>query len=269
MKEHMTAPERRLLPNAADKNALKTIATTIVKTCPSLLDAARQVANELLADKGLSGLDPDEIYFHRFKTAQSSTLTFTGWEHLLEKPYETLTLTQLVIHRFRATDQDNADLLGLYCGFYSDGPQAENFNQSNEVLLLGSDVLKVFWDVDFSARYTGQLTKFWQTASEDFRALAKCNFLSQAVQALQQGDLDGTDFQRIVDSVVGPVTWPVTLPMLRATYPVGAEVRALDLDGHVATNVLRLVETNGRQTLYLPGEAQAFRLMDNEADLHW
>src|SRR5687768_4209095 len=92
MKEHMTAPERRLLPNAADKNALKTIATTIVKTCPSLLDAARQVANELLADKGLSGLDPDEIYFHRFKTAQSSTLTFTGWEHLLEKPYETLTL---------------------------------------------------------------------------------------------------------------------------------------------------------------------------------
>lgn len=265
----MTAPERRLLPNAADKNALKTIATTIVKTCPSLLDAARQVANELLADKGLSGLDPDEIYFHRFKTAQSSTLTFTGWEHLLEKPYETLTLTQLVIHRFRATDQDNADLLGLYCGFYSDGPQAENFNQSNEVRLLGSDVLKVFWDVDFSARYTGQLTKFWQTASEDFRALAKCNFLSQAVQALQQGDLDGTDFQRIVDSVVGPVTWPVTLPMLRATYPVGAEVRALDLDGHVATNVLRLVETNGRQTLYLPGEAQAFRLMDNEADLHW
>ncbi|TDK53885.1 membrane-targeted effector domain-containing toxin [Pseudomonas moraviensis] len=265
----MTAPERRRLPNAADKTALKAIAATIVRTCPSLLDAARQVANELLTAKGLSGLDPDKIYFHRFKTAQSSSLTFTGWEHALEKPYETLTLTQLVIHRFRATDQDNADLLGLYCGFYSDGPDAENFNQSNEVRLLGSDVLKAFWEVDFSTRYTGQLTKFWQTSADDFRALAKCNFLSQAVQALQQGDLDGVDFQRIVDSVIGPVTWPVTLQMLRATYPVGTEVRALDLDGHVATSVLRIVEDSGRQTLYSPGEVQAFRLMDNEADLHW
>ncbi|MED7667269.1 toxin [Pseudomonas moraviensis subsp. stanleyae] len=265
----MTAPERRLLPNAADKTVLKTIARTIVQTCPSLLDAARQVANELLTDKGLSGLDPDKIFFHRFKTAQSSTLTFTGWEHLLEKPCETLTLTQLVIHRFRATDQDNADLLGLYGGFYSDGPEAENFNQSNELLLLGSDVLKAFWAVDFSTRYTAQLTKFWQTSSDDFRALAKCNFLSEALQALHQGGLDGTDFQRIVNSLAGPVTWPVSLQMLRASYPAGAEVRALDLDGNVATNVLRLVEPDGRQTLYLPGDAQAFRLMDNEADLHW
>ncbi|MGE1090381.1 membrane-targeted effector domain-containing toxin [Pseudomonas zeae] len=265
----MTSPERRLQPNAEDKTALKAIAATIVQTCPSLLDAAHQVANEILADNGLSGLDSDRVYFHRFKTAQSSTLTFTGWEHLLEKPYETLTLTQLVIHRFRATDQDNADLLGLYCGFYSDGPEAENFNQSNEVRLLGSDVLKAFWDVDFSARYIGQLTTFWQTSSDNFRALAKCNFLSLAVQALQQGDLDGTDFQRVVDSVIGPVTWPVTLPMLQALHPVGAEVRALDLDGHVASNALRLVEDSGRQTLYLPGEAQTFLLMENEADLHW
>ncbi|MFJ2531514.1 membrane-targeted effector domain-containing toxin [Pseudomonas helmanticensis] len=265
----MASPERRLLPNAADKTALKTIASTIVQTCPSLLDAAHQVANQILVDKGLSGLDSDRVYFHRFKTAQSSALTFTGWEHLLEKPYETLTLTQLVIHRFRATDQDNADLLGLYCGFYSDGPETENFNQSNEVRLLGSDVLKAFWAVDFSARYTGQLTTFWQTSSDNFRALAKCNFLSLAVQALQHGDLDGADFQRIVGSVIGPVTWPVTLQMLQALHPVGAEVRALDLDGHVASNVLRLVEDSGRQTLYLPGEARAFLLMDNEADLHW
>lgn len=265
----MTAPERRLLPNAADKTALKALATTLVTTCPGLYDAARQVASELLMAKGLSGLDPDRVYFHRFKTAQSSTLTFTGWEHLLEKPYETLTLTQLVIHRFRATDQDNADLLGLYGGFYSEGPDAENFNQGNEVRLLGSDVLKVFWEIDFSTRYTAQLSKFWQTSADDFRVLAKCSFLSQAVQALQQNELEGDDFQRIIASVIGPITWPVTLQMLQATYPVGAEVRAMDVDGHVATDVLRLVEDSGRQTLYLPGESPAFRLMDTEADLHW
>ncbi|WP_064118943.1 dermonecrotic toxin domain-containing protein [Pseudomonas fluorescens] len=265
----MIAPERRLLPNAADKASLKAIATTLVQTCPSLLDAAREVARQLLSDQGLADLDPDRVYFHRFRTAQSSTLTFTGWEHLLEKPYESLTLTQLVIHRFRATDQDNADLLGLYAGFYSEGPQAENFNQSNEVRLLGSDVLRVFWSVDFSTRYTRQLSTFWQASSTNFRTLAKCNFLSQAIRALQQGHLDGNDFQRVTDSVIGPITWPVTLQMLEAMHPVSADVRALDLDGHVATNVLRWVEDSGRQTLYLPGEAQAFRLMEDEADLHW
>ncbi|MFJ2486006.1 membrane-targeted effector domain-containing toxin [Pseudomonas sp. NPDC087639] len=265
----MNAPERRLLPNAADKASLKAIATTLVHTCPSLLEAAREIALQLLIDKGLSDIDPDRVYFHRFRAAQSSNLTFTGWEHLLEKPYESLTLTQLVIHRFRATDQDNADLLGLYCGFYSDGPQAENFNQNNEVRLLGSDVLNAFWNIDFSTLYTHQLTTFWQSSWNDFRTLAKCNFLSLAVQALQKGQLDGTDFQRVINSVTGPITWPVTLQMLQATYPVSGDVRVLDLDGHVATQVLRLVEDNGRQTLYLPGEAQPFRLMEDEADLHW
>ena len=265
----MNAPERRLLPNAAEKASLKAIATTLVQTCPSLLDAAREVASELLTDKGLSGIDPDRVYFHRFRTAQSSALTFTGWEHTLEKPYESLTLTQLVIHRFRITDQDNADLLGLYCGFYTDGPQSESFNQSNEVKLLGSDVLNAFWNIDFSARYTQQLSTFWQNSSDNFRTLAKCSFLSLAVNALQKGHLNGTDFQRVVNSVSGPVTWPITLQMLQSTHSAGSEVRALDIDGHIAVNILRFVEDSGRQTLYLPGEAQAFQVMENEAALHW
>ena len=79
----MNAPERRQLPNAADKASLKAIATTLVLVCPGLEDAARAVATQLLADKGLSGANPDRIYFHRFRTAQSSALTFTGWLSLL------------------------------------------------------------------------------------------------------------------------------------------------------------------------------------------
>ncbi|VVO76184.1 membrane-targeted effector domain-containing toxin [Pseudomonas fluorescens] len=265
----MNAPERRLLPNAADKASLKAIATTLVLVCPGLQEAARETASQLLTDKGLSGTDPDRVYFHRFRTAQSSALTFTGWEHQKEKPYESLTLTQLVIHRFRATDQDNADLLALYCGFYSDGPDAESFDQRNEVRLRGSDVLNEFWSIDFSTRYTRQLTTFWQSSADNFRTLARCSFLDLAVQALKQGHLNSNDFQRVVDSVIGTITWPVTLQMLQATHPASSNVRALNLDGHVAIHVLRLVEDSGRQILYLPGEAQAFRVMANEADLHW
>ena len=265
----MNTPERRLLPNAADKASLKAIATTLVLVCPGLRETAREVASQLLIDKGLTDTDPDRVYFHRFRTAQSSALTFTGWEHPQEKPYESLTLTQLVIHRFRATDQDNADLLALYCGFYSDGPEAESFDQSNEVRLLGSDVLNEFWNIDFSTRYTGELMTFWQASADDFRTLAKCNFLALAVQALKHGHLDGTDFQRVIDAVTGPITWPVTLPMLQASHAASGEVRALEIDGHVAINALRLVQDSGRQILYLPGEARALRVMEDDADLHW
>ncbi|MCU0118621.1 hypothetical protein N8H74_10185 [Pseudomonas sp. B2M1-30] len=67
------------LPNAADKEALKVIAAHVINTCPGLNDTAHQVASELLGKHGITGLDPDRVYFHRFKTAQSSSTTFTGW----------------------------------------------------------------------------------------------------------------------------------------------------------------------------------------------
>ena len=263
-----SSPQRRL-PNAADKASLKAIATTVVQLCPSLYDEAHQVASELLVRKGLTEIDPDQVYFHRFNLAQSSTQSFTGWEHTGEKPYESLTLTQLVVHRFRATDQDNADLLDLYGGFYTDGPQAETFDHTNEVRLHGNEVLNDFWTIDLSSRYQQKLNSFWSAHAQDFRTLAKCNFLSQAVQALELEQLSGSDFQWIVDAVIGPVTWPVTLAMLQSSHTTTSDVRAFDIAGHVAINLLRIVAADGRQILYLPGAAQAFVVMQTPADMHW
>lgn len=265
----MNSPETRPLPNAADKAALKTIAATVVPACPSLQDVAHEVASDLLRKQGLLDLNPDRVYFHRFRAAQSSAKTFTGWEHILEKPYATLTLTQLVIHRFRVTDKDNADLLDLYGGFYTAGPDVNNFNETNEVRLHGNDVLKAFWDIDFSTLYVDRLSAFWRKSSDDFRSLAKCNFLSCAVHALELKQLSGDDFQRVIDAVIGPVTWPVSLKMLQSTHPVGNEVRVLDVIGHGATHLLRIVDPKGRQIVYVPGEANAFQVMETEADMHW
>lgn len=265
----MYAPQPRPLPNAADKAALKRIAYTVVQNCPGLQDAAHEAARDLLEAKGLSSLDPDQVYFHRFKTAQSSTRSFSGWEHIREKPYESTTLTQLVIHRFRATDQDNADLLDLYGGFYTEGPLGENFDEKNQVRLHGNEVLKAFWELDFSGHFIAILTDFWNSHADDFRTLAKCNFLSRAVQALDVGQLTGSDFQWLVDSVVGPVSWPITLSMLQASHTPTGNVCAFDVDGHVATQLLCIVDPGGRQIIYLPSEANAFVIKETAADLHW
>ncbi|HEF4758588.1 TPA: membrane-targeted effector domain-containing toxin [Pseudomonas putida] len=267
----MNPIETRHLPNAGDKAALKVIATHVVKACPSLHDTAHEVAANLLVKYGVADLDPDQIYFHRFKTAQSLSVSFTGWQHYGEKPYESLTLTQLVIQRFRATDQDNADLLDLYTGFYTAGPDAEVFNETNEVRLHGNNVLKDFWDINFSELYRNKLQTFWSDYADDFRTLAKCNFLSKAVEARDSGHLTDDDFQTVIRAVIGPLTWPVSLTMLKSESSVGAELRlsALDVAGHVAMNILRIMDSNGRQILYVPGETKAFQVFDTPLDMHW
>ncbi|WKV95873.1 hypothetical protein PYV50_17770 [Pseudomonas sp. H22_DOA] len=228
----MNAVEQRLLPNTADKNTLKIIAAAVVQTCPGLYDTAHQIASELLVRKGIPDVDPDRVYFHRFNTAQSSSQSFTGWEH-------------------------------------TGGPEAEYFDHRNEVRLHGNEVLEDFWNIDFSSRYEEKLTAFWNRHADDFRTLAKCNFLNLAVQALELKQLSGSDFQWIVGAVIGPVTWPVTLAMLQSPHDASSDVRAFDIAGHVASNLLRIVAPDGRQILYLPGAAPAFVLMETPADMHW
>ena len=107
------------LPNAADALALKALVPALVEACPDLYEMATQFARKILADHAID-LDPEQVYWHRFHSSQSSEQAFTGWEHV-EHPHGSLTLTQLVIARFTAHDQDNADLLDSDCGFYTAG----------------------------------------------------------------------------------------------------------------------------------------------------
>jgi hypothetical protein len=265
----MNTTETRPLPNAADKAALKAIATCVIQTCPSLQDTAHEVASDLLKKYAITGLDPDQVYFHRFDASQSSSKAFTGWEHVHATPTATTTLTQLVIHRFRVGDQDNADLLDVYGGFYTAGPNAGTFNETNEVRLHGNEVLKDFWSIDFSSLYTDRLTAFWNDSGTDFRTLAKCNFLIKAVQARDKRQLNDEDFQFVTQAVIGPLTWPVSLPMLQAHHPCAGSVRTLDVAGYVAINALRFVAAKGRQIVYLPGEADAFQVLETATDMHY
>lgn len=256
------------LPNVADKAALEAIATTVIQNCPSLQDAAHQVASDVLKKHEINGLDPDQVYFHRFDASQSSVKAFTGWEHVRATPTSTMTLTELVIHRFRVADQDNADLLDVYGGFYTAGPDAGTFNESNEVRLHGSAVLKEFWSVDF-ALYTEQLTTFWNTSSGHFRTLAKCNFLVKAVQARDKLQLSDEDFQFVTQAVIGPITWPVSLHMLQAAHPCSADVTTLDIAGYCAINALRFIMAKGRQIVYLPGDTEPFQVLESATDMHY
>ncbi|MET0777392.1 MAG: membrane-targeted effector domain-containing toxin [Pseudomonas mandelii] len=259
------------LPNAADKEQLKTIAPVVVAACPGLKEEAHAVASEILQKHGITGLDPDQVWWHRFdNVSASSTKAFLGWEHA-PKPCESLTLTQLVIQGYRVTDQDDALELNSNGGFYTADASASIFNETNEVRMYPSKVLTDLWDKNLSERYLNKLNAFWAAHFNDFRTLAKSNYLSKAVEARQNGQLGEADFQTVVRAVAGGAAWPITLAALRSqtTSPADLRVCALDVAGHVATDILRIVDRDGRQITYVPGAAQAFHVHPTLTDMHW
>lgn len=255
-----------------EKESLQGLAAQIAEACPDMRQTARTAAQQLLAKHGLSTLDPDAVYLHRFKTAVSSNKTFNGWQHL-EHPFESLTLPQLVMHRFNANDQDNADLLSYLVGFYSDGPDCEVFDERNEVRLDARAVLEDFWQIDFASDFKARLDSFWSKHAEDFRTLAKANFLSKVLQvcAEQPGSVLATCCAKVSQALAGEHAWPPTLAQLHAQTAPGAGIRlcAFDIGGHVASDILRAELDDGQQLLYIPGEIDALQCFANRAELFW
>ena len=254
----------------AAQRQLKAMAPTVLDAWPNMQAMATDTAREILARHDLAGLDPDHVYWHRFKGGIGDGQAFTGWIHN-EKPLESMTLPQLVIHRFSLHDQDNADLLDGDGGFYSVGPEARVFDHRNEVRLSARAVLNDFWDINFSDRYSTRMDSFWHTHQDDFRTLCKVNFLASALQARQADQLTEVQFQNVIKAVANGLDWPPTLSNLQASAPAmpGLRLAALDIGGHVASDILRIIDHDGRQILYVPGQAQAFHCFSTPADLHF
>jgi len=267
----VTSTENTPLPGSDDLLALKALVPALVEDCPDMYELARGVAKDILAKFGLSKLEPEQVYYHRFHLAQSSTKTFTGWEHLSEKPYESMTLPQLVIQRFRVTDQDNADLLDLYGGFYSADADAGNYNESNEIRLHGNEVLKEFWAIDFAKLFKNKVASFWKKHTRTYRALAKCTYLAKAMEDRESGRLSDDNFRTVIKAVASNVSWPVTRQMLDDEAPAvdGLRVTLLKVGDFVATDLLCIIDDKGHQIVYAPGEVWGFHALETSRDLHW
>lgn len=259
------------LPNSADRDALKALVPTLVEACPDMYEMALNISRDILAKHGLSHLEPEQVYFHRFHSAQSSPLTFTGWEHRVEVPRESMTLPQLVIQRFRVHDQDNADLLDSDAGFYTAGPDAGNYDQTNEVRLHAKDVLKQFWDIDFATLYRDRVKSFWNNHNKTFRMLAKCTFLAQAMEDREGGRLSDDNFRTVVNAVAGNIRWPVTRQMLEEEVPPakGMRISQLKVGDFIATDILCIVDADGRKMIYTPGETWGVHALQSDRHVHW
>lgn len=258
--------ERRL----SDESRLKKIARRFLADYPDIHGLAYVQARRILKKHSAGHLNPDKIYWHRFTDrTRSSPRAFTGWEHS-GKPVESMTLVELVMHRFSAQEQDAAPgEIQQMGGFYTDGPAHGVYNERNEVALLPQDVLSDFWALDFRATYTSGLSRFWATHSENFRTLAKAHFLAAAANAKRDGTLADEHYRTVIHAVAGSVPDVMTPAVLqgRVAPQPGITFRSFDIGEYVAHDIVRIVDAKGGQILYVPAQKPAFHFFANNAEL--
>jgi len=259
-----------LIPKAEQQ--LHDLAGSLVAACPDMRQMARDTASAILKKHGHGELDPDHVHLNRFMSAQSSPRTFSGWQHH-NAPLQSFTLPQLVMHRFDVQDQDNSDLLGYLTGFYTQGPDAEVYDEHNEVPLAPRDVLEDFWNIDFSSLFHQRLDDFWQHHADDYRLLAKINFLSKVLEACAADNTSelAKCARQVTTAITGHDIGPPSLAQLRQEHTPGAGLRlcTFDIGGHVASDILRIEMNDGRQLLYTPGEVDALHLFATRKDMYW
>ena len=249
----------------SDEKQLKRTASRYVADYPDLHELARSAAQKIIFSHTGKHLDPARVYWHRFSSASSSPLSFNGWRHG-SAPVQSMTMIELMIHRFNVSDQQSADELGPYSGFYTDDASHECFDERNEVRMRPEDVLRDFWALDFSAGYRRRMDRFWARHSDNFCVLGKARFLACAAASFGQNLLSLADFQ-LLRSIV--TTDPVpTLAHLRAPAAQGNSVFYLELGEFKARDVLRIVGAGDRQIVYLSGDAAPFRCFDSHQHLY-
>jgi len=238
----------------------------IVREFPDPYTLANQHAAAILRKHAGRAMAPRFVWWHQFATASSSAQSFTGWQHH-GRPLKSMPLTELVIRRFDPHFQDAPDDLDLNGGFYRQGAHANDFDQRNEVPMLGSEVQKDLWALDFASAYRAQITGFWQRHRHHHQVLAKVNILGQGRQALNAGRINPGDWRRLramAASDLAEGELPTLEKLERNSQSNPFVISRYALDGADKGCVYSLAASDGRILLYLPWAKVAFQGFDSE-----
>ncbi len=248
---------------------LKQISRQVVDSWPDCYAMAQSAAGDMLRQHGITDVDPDKVYWHRFSNSASNAKSFSGWEHY-GVPEESMTLTELVMRRFRASDQDNIDTLQVMSGFYRAGADASVFNENNEIKLLPSEVQQALWKIDLSDQYATRLMHFWRENAEHVRTLARANCLAAAVIAFNCKRLSRAQLQMVMDGLGGGLSLPPDLQQLEAHAAPASTVTVakLVIAGRVSKDILRFSKSGASHLLYIPGKNAAFEAFSNDAQFY-
>ena len=257
-------------PETQLSDALASLAKQFTQQLPDLHQMAFDAATQLLATLAIDA-HPDSFHWHRFDNAQSSMRSFSGYAHQ-GPPSESMTFTELVMRRFRASDQDNADLLHVMGGFYMSDAQAPWFDERNEVRLAPDKVMNALWRIDFAALYYKTLAQFWADNEQGVQTLIRINCLRAAVDACQAGHLTRPQVQWVFDGLGCEPAMAPTLASLTGSHAPanGVTVSTLQIAGYGFSSLVCFNVHTGERLLYLAGRDIAFEVFaDSNAVQAW
>ncbi|MFJ3482786.1 dermonecrotic toxin domain-containing protein [Pseudomonas sp. NPDC090202] len=244
-------------------------AAAYIAAYPDIYAMAYAAARRLIRQRTGKSLDPSRVYWHRFTSANTSSTSFTGWEHV-DPPKESMTLIQLLMVRFGVHDQSNVDELNVWGGFYLAGPKETRFGSHNEVPMLPSDVLEDFWKMDFAAECSTKVSGFWRDHSENFCIFAKSRLLTAASTAVITRQLTPQDLKTVLAAVTGSrgvdVPWPALKEYKQPA--AGVSIQVFQLAGTDARTALLIRNTQGRHILYQPSSRDVFQCFDRAGALY-
>lgn len=252
--------------------ALTRLADAFLSRYPDPWQLAQRHAKQILRRHTGKDWDPDQVWWHQFTDAASSSRSFTGWAHY-QRPVKSMRFTQLMIERFAVGFQDATDELDLYGGFYCQGPHAQRFDERNEVPVLARDVQEDFWSLDFAQVVRDEVEAFWRAHADDFKVLAKISLLAQCREAERDRRLTADDARQIrglVSSTLASADRTPTLELLRKEAGEGEVDVTVYRPGAGQACLYVLRPAGGRVWLYLPYDEQAFRgFASEQAMVHW
>ncbi|MFJ4068376.1 dermonecrotic toxin domain-containing protein [Pseudomonas sp. NPDC089996] len=182
----------RVLDALDQANPLVHLVSEVLDDLPDLYALANKHAEAIVKKHTGKAMDPRFIWWHQFNVHSTSHLSFTGWQHN-GPPQKSLVLTELMIERFDLHFQEASDELDMCGGFYRQGPHAPKYDERNEVPMLGSEVQKDLWALDFAALYRNEVERFWSDRGENCLVLTKVSLLGQGVTAARKGDISQAD----------------------------------------------------------------------------
>ncbi|PSS57960.1 dermonecrotic toxin domain-containing protein [Pseudomonas sp. BBP2017] len=251
------------LDSLGDAQTVMEKARNYLEAWPDPYRLAHQTASAYLFEQTGTPLDPDKVWWHEFDLGVSAP-TFTGWRHS-GPPIRSMRFTQLLIHRFNGGFQGAPDTLPVFGGFYTRGPEADQYDAANEVALSPKKVMDYLWTLDFAAVVDAQVERFWGEQGRDFPVLAKAQFIAQIDQAAKAGTLDTVDQQNLRAWLGLTEGLPLTLTTLSASGH-GTQMRVLYFtpgNGHLIT----LRHTSGRTVLYAPSLQTPLRAFASHTDM--
>lgn len=169
------------------------------------------------------------------------------------------------------------DLDAAY-GLYLDGPEKGRYDADNELRLKPSELLNIVREGDLQKKVLAKLDAFWSGHMPQWRAMAKGQFVKEAKAALalhQANPAEGLspqDYQSVMRAAAanvpleGPAT-PAQCLALAAPDP-DSKVLGFDINGYVASDILRFVSRDGSEVLYVPGATPALLKFNDRVALN-